>query len=272
MNTESPSSPPRTRTISVVNQKGGVGKTTTVVNLGAALALLGKSVLVVDADPQGNASTGLGVERAALARSLADVVLEGSAADDAVLGTRMPGLSVIPSTIQLAPAEIRLVSSIGRERQLLKAVASVKDTYDYVLIDSPPSLGLLTVNCLVAAETVIIPIQCEYYALEGLTQLTDVLNMVRAEVNPSLGIEGLLLTMFDGRVRISEEVAEDVRGHFPGQVFKTVIPRNVRLSEAPSYGMPVILYSPDSRGAQAYVELAREVLENEEARTRPRPE
>jgi len=255
------------RTVSVVNQKGGVGKTTTVVNLGACLGALGKRVLVIDADPQGNATTGLGVTRGSLEASLADVVLEGMPAGDAVVRTATPNLWIVPSTIDLAPAEIRLVSVFSRERQLLRAVEALRGGYDYVLIDSPPSLGLLTVNCLVAAEGVIVPIQCEYYALEGLTQLREVLDMVRAEANPSLRMEGLLLTMFDSRVRISQEVAEDVRRHFPGNVFRTVIPRNVRLSEAPSHGMPVISYSPESRGAQAYTDLAREVLENEEKRS-----
>jgi len=251
------------RRIAVVNQKGGVGKTTTVINLGAALALAGRQVLVVDMDPQGNATTGLGADRRSISTSIANVLLDGSPSDSAVRPTAQEGLALLPSTIDLAPAELQLVSAIGRERRLLKALQPLLPQYDYILLDAPPSLGILTVNCLVAADAVVVPVQCEYYALEGLSQLQQVMELVRSDANPGLQVQGVLLTMYDARVRLSAEVAEDVRRHFPGHVFRTVIPRNVRLSEAPSFGQSVFQYSPESKGAAAYRELAKEVMENE---------
>lgn len=249
------------RIIALVNQKGGVGKSTTAVNLGAALAVLGKRVLVVDADPQGNTTTGFGVEKPRLERDVYDLLLQEATADDVIVPTELDGLWLVPATINLAGAEIELVSALSRETRMRQAILPVAQRYDFVLIDCPPSLGLLTINALVTAEECIIPVQAEYYALEGLSQLTAVVRRVGEALNPNLRISGVLVTMFDGRTRLATEVLEELGKFFPEQMFKTQIPRNVRLSEAPSYGRPVILFDVKSRGAQAYLALAREMLE-----------
>ncbi|MGI6609021.1 MAG: ParA family protein [Limnochordia bacterium] len=250
------------RTITVVNQKGGVGKSTTAVNLGAYMSVAGKRVLVVDLDPQGNATSGIGIQKATLKASMYDVLIERAAMSEIIQPTLLEGLHVAPATIALAGAEIELVSAISREFRLRERMREVVDLYDYILVDCPPSLGLLTLNGLAAADSVLIPIQCEYYALEGLGQLMQTIEMVRTHVNAGLEVEGVVLTMFDGRTNLSQQVADDVRGFFEGRVrvFESVIPRNVRLSEAPSYGQPINVYDDRCRGALAYQELAAEVL------------
>jgi chromosome partitioning protein len=247
------------RAIAVVNHKGGVGKTTTAVNLGAWLALSGFRVLVVDLDPQANASTGLGVDSRRVTGNTYQILIDSMAVEDAIEATSVRNLFCVPSTIDLAGAEIELVSAFSRELRLKKGLEAVADEFDYIFIDCPPSLGLLTVNALAAATEVIVPIQCEYYALEGLGQLLKNLNLVQTNLNPQLHLKGIVLTMFDSRTRLSEQVAAEVRGHFPGKVFSAVIPRSVRLSEAPSYGQPVALYDPRSKGSLAYKALADEI-------------
>lgn len=249
------------RIIALVNQKGGVGKSTTAVNLGAALAVLGKRILVVDSDPQGNTTTGFGIDKAQLHRDVYDVLLQEAPIEDIIVGTEVERLSLVPATINLAGAEIELVSALSRETRLRQALVHVAARYDFVFIDCPPSLGLLTINALTAAEECLIPVQAEYYALEGLSQLTNVVRRVREALNPTLHVSGVLVTMFDGRTRLAMEVLDELAKFFPEQMFKTQIPRNVRLSEAPSYGKPVILFDVKSRGAQAYLALAREMLE-----------
>ncbi len=248
------------RTVAVANQKGGVGKTTTAVNLGAAIALAGHRVLLIDVDPQASATTGLGHPRLGPESTVYELLLGGRAAREVVRPTRIDGLDVIPSTRDLVGAEIELVSLPDREHRLWAGVAGLRDEYAFVLIDCPPSLNLLTVNALRAADGVLIPLQAEYYALEGLTALLDTIARVREVLNPGLGVDGLVLTMFDGRNSLARQVQDEVRTHFGAQVFQTVIPRNVRLSESPSHGVPVLLYDPTSRGARAYRALAQEVL------------
>lgn len=250
------------RILAVANQKGGVGKTTTSVNLATALAAVGKKVLLVDLDAQGNASTGLGVRRSAIRKSTYDLIFDDAWPADAAQPTRVPGLSVIPSSIHLSGAEVELVNADNREYRLKRAF-SQNLPYDYVIIDCPPSLSLLTLNALVCSHAVVVPLQCEFYALEGLSHLTKTIERVKRSYNPGLQIHGLVLTMFDKRNNLSGMVADDVRGFFGDKVYKTVIPRNIRLSEAPSYGLPAIVYDMKCTGAQAYIQLAKEVIRRE---------
>jgi chromosome partitioning protein len=248
------------RIIALVNQKGGVGKSTTAVNLGAALAVEGRRVLVVDCDPQGNTTTGFGIDKHGMQRDIYNVLMQEASIDDVAVRTEIDTLTLVPATINLAGAEIELVSMLSRETRLRQALQPVASRYDFVLIDCPPSLGLLTINALTAAEEAIIPVQAEYYALEGLSQLTAVVRRVREALNPSLHVSGVLVTMFDGRTRLAMEVLDELEKFFPQQMFKTQIPRNIRLSEAPSFGKPVILFDVKSRGTQAYISLAKELL------------
>jgi chromosome partitioning protein len=248
-----------TRIMAVANQKGGVGKTTTTVNMGAALAELGHRVLIVDLDPQGNATTGLGINYRVLDHTMYDVLLSGLPIDDCIEPTEVKGLFVAPASLDLAGAEIELVPAFNRESKLKRALEDVSDQYEYILIDCPPSLGLLTVNGLVAASEVLVPIQCEYYALEGLAQLARNVDLVRDNLNPGLRIRNIVMVMYDTRTKLGEQVVEEVRGHFGDRVCRNMIPRNIKLSEAPSYGQPITIYASSSRGAVAYRELAREV-------------
>ncbi|MGI6345423.1 MAG: ParA family protein [Bacillota bacterium] len=246
--------------LAITNQKGGVGKTTTCVNLGACLAELGQNVLIVDIDPQGNATSGLGIDRRRLRNCIYNVLIEGLSVDAVIQATSIQRLEVVPATIQLAGAEIELVSALSREMKLKEALAGVRAFYDFILIDCPPSLGLLTVNALTAADGVLVPIQCEYYALEGLGQLLNTVQLVQRHLNPQLELFGAVLTMYDARTNLSNQVVEEVRAYFKDKVFKTVIPRNVRLSEAPSHGQSIIEYDPKSRGAEVYQAFAKEVI------------
>jgi chromosome partitioning protein len=250
---------PLPRVIAVANQKGGVGKTTTAVNLGACLAELGHRTLVVDLDPQGNASTSLGVNIRALETSMYDVLLHDVPLEDCIEGGSVRNLFVAPASLDLAGAEIELVPAVSRELKLRMAIDSVKDDYDFILIDCPPSLGLLTVNAMAAASEVLVPIQCEYFALEGLTQLTSNVALVQKSLNPALEISAIVLVMYDARTKLSDAVADDVRAHFGDKVCRQVVPRSVRLSEAPGFGQPIITFDPSSRGAIAYRQLAKEV-------------
>ncbi len=254
------------RVFSIVNQKGGVGKTTTAVNLAAGLAIEGNAVLLVDMDPQASATSGLGIRLESGDASTYDVLLGSADVEQALRKTMLPGLQVLPASRDLVGAEIELVSLDRREMRLKEALAEIRKRYDFVVIDCPPSLGLVTLNALAASDSLLIPLQCEYYALEGLSALLETVDLIRDRLNPQLGIEGLLLTMFDGRNLLSRQVADDVRAHFPDSVFTTVVPRNVRLSESPSHGLPALLYDPSSRGAMAYGELAREVMARRDAR------
>ncbi len=255
-----PETPGIARVIAIANQKGGVGKSTTAVSLGAALADLGYRVLVIDLDPQGNASTGLGIRHEAREITVYDVIVSEAAVGDAIVQTAVPHLSALPSTIDLAGAEIELVSQFSRETRLKKALASIREgVYDFILVDCPPSLGLLTINALTAAEELIVPIQCEYYALEGLGQLLRNVSLVQQNINPGLRLSGIVMTMFDPRTKLSEQVVEEVRRYFGELVYDVIIPRTVRLSEAPGFGQPITVYDPKSKGAASYRELGREV-------------
>jgi len=266
---DEPAAPPAhvaaPRILAIVNQKGGVGKTTTAVNLATALAAVGRRVLVIDFDPQGNASTGLGVTRQNRRVTSYDVLLGDVSVMAAAVPTPIPLLSLVPSSVDLSGAEIELVDVADREFRLRKALDGIAGAFDYLLIDCPPSLGLLTLNALVAAHAVLVPLQCEFYALEGLSHLVRTVERIKRSLNPGLEIQGVVLTMFDKRNNLSDLVAADVRGHFGDKVYDTVIPRNVRISEAPSHGKPVLLYDFRSAGAQAYIHLASEVLRREEA-------
>jgi len=249
------------RVLCIANQKGGVGKTTTAVNLAASLAVAGKRTLLVDIDPQGSATSGLGLRELSDRPTTYDIIMGERTVGDAVIPAQVPNLALVPAHRDLVGAEVELVSVLAREYRLREALKPVRATYDFILIDCPPSLGLLTVNGLTAADGVLIPLQCEYYALEGLSALMDTVDLIRERLNQALVIEGIVLTMFDTRNSLSHQVSEEVRRHFSGRVYRTVIPRNVRLSEAPSHGLPVTVYDPASRGAQAYLDLAREIIE-----------
>jgi len=249
----------RGKKIAIANQKGGVGKSTTAVNLSTSLAMAGERILLIDIDPQGNSTSGVGIEKQKIEKCIYNVLMEDFSLDSVILPSGIKNLEVVPATLKLAGAEIELISSISRENRLEKSIRKLRSPYDYIIIDCPPSLGLLTINSLTAADSVLIPIQCEYYALEGLTQLLDVIHLVQKHLNPSLEIEGILLTMFDARVNLSSQVANEVRTYFGEKVYNTIIPRNVKLSEAPSFGKPVILYDRKSKGSEAYIHLAKEV-------------
>ena len=249
-----------TKIIAIINQKGGVGKSTTAINLSAALGEQGKQVLLIDLDPQGNATSGLGIEKKQLNHCIYDVLLNDLDIREAIIPDVCEGVDLVPATINLAGAEVELVSEMARESRLRDAAGSLRGKYDYIFIDCPPSLGLLTVNALVGADKLIIPIQTEFYALEGVTKLLESMKRVKTRLNPSLEIFGILLTMYDGRTTLSRQVAAEVRNYFGNQVFETIIPRTVKLSEAPSYGMPITQYDPSGKGAAAYVELAKEVV------------
>ncbi|MGP4059643.1 ParA family protein [Halobacillus litoralis] len=252
------------KVISIANQKGGVGKTTTAVNLSACLAYLDYKVLLVDIDPQGNATSGVGVDKGEMEQCIYNVLVDGVEARQVRTSTQVSNLDAIPATIQLAGAEIELVPTISREVHLKKSIDQIKHEYDYVIIDCPPSLGLLTLNSLTASDTVLIPVQCEYYALEGLSQLLNTVRLVQKHLNRQLMIEGVLLTMLDARTNLGIQVIEEVKKYFQDKVYRSIIPRNVRLSEAPSHGRPAILYDAKSRGAEVYLELAKEVIVNGE--------
>lgn len=250
--------------ISIANQKGGVGKTTTSVNLSACLAKLGQRVLLVDIDPQGNATSGVGINKADIDQCVYNVLVEDLPAENVIVETDVYQLDIIPATIQLAGAEVELVPTISREIRLKNSLEKLKDAYDYIIIDCPPSLGLLTINALTSSDTVLIPVQCEFYALEGLSQLLNSIRLVQKHLNKNLMIEGVLLTMLDARTNLGLQVIEEVKKYFQDKVYKSIIPRNVRLSEAPSHGKPIIVYDPKSKGAQEYHELAKEVMANGE--------
>ncbi|GCF92384.1 sporulation initiation inhibitor Soj [Enterococcus florum] len=252
------------RIISVANQKGGVGKTTTTVNLGACLAFIGKKVLLIDSDAQGNATSGLGIRKPDVEQDIYDVLVNETPIKETILQTERENLSIVPATLQLAGAEIELTSMMARESRLKGALNEVYDDYDFILIDCPPSLGHLTINAFTASHAILIPVQCEYYALEGLSQLLNTVRLVQKHFNPDLEIEGVLLTMYDARTNLGAEVVEEVRRYFQEKVYDTIIPRNVRLSEAPSHGKPIIDYDPRSKGAEVYQALAKEVLAREQ--------
>ena len=251
------------RVIAIANQKGGVGKTTTAVNLSSCLALLGARVLLIDVDPQGNSTSGLGIDKSTVKRCVYDCLVNDVPMDEAIVSTKVENLGLLPATIQLAGAEVELVSVLARENMLKRALEKVKYRYDFVLMDRPPSLGLLTINALTAASSVLVPIQCEFYALEGLSQLMRTVRLVQKNLNPSLQLEGVVLTMFDARTNLSIQVVDEVKNHFRNKVYRTIIPRNIRLSEAPSHGKPIVQYDPKSRGAEVYLELAKEVMGDE---------
>ncbi len=250
------------RIIAIANQKGGVGKTTTSVNLSACLAHIGKKVLLIDTDPQGNATSGVGVNKGEVQKCIYDILIDDVAIKEVIRPTKVDNLDIIPATISLAGAEIELVSTISREVRMKHAIQETKELYDYIIIDCPPSLGLLTINALTASDSIIIPVQCEYYALEGLSQLLSTIRLVQKHLNDGLMIDGVLLTMFDARTNLGIQVIDEVKKYFQDKVYKTIIPRNVRLSEAPSHGEPIITYDPRSRGAEVYLDLAKEVVHN----------
>lgn len=250
------------RVIAIANQKGGVGKTTTAVNLSACLAYEGNKVLLIDIDPQGNATSGIGINKGDMSSCIYDVLIEEEDPKLVRVSSNVPNLDAIPATIQLAGSEIELVPTISRELRLRKSLENVRDEYDYIIIDCPPSLGLLTLNALTAADSVIIPVQCEYYALEGLSQLLNTVRLVQKRLNQDLMIEGVLLTMLDARTNLGLQVIEEVKKYFQDKVFNSIVPRNIRLGEAPSYGEPIITYDPKSKGAEIYSELAKEVMAN----------
>ncbi|WP_210471467.1 AAA family ATPase [Sporosarcina sp. 6E9] len=250
------------RIIAIANQKGGVGKTTTSVNLSACLAHIGKKVLLIDTDPQGNATSGVGINKGDVQNCIYDILIDDVDMNDVILQTKVDNLDIIPATISLAGAEIELVSTISREVRMKHAIHEAKDIYDYIIIDCPPSLGLLTINALTASDAIIIPVQCEYYALEGLSQLLSTIRLVQKHLNEELSIDGVLLTMFDARTNLGIQVIDEVKKYFQDKVYRTIIPRNVRLSEAPSHGEPIIVYDSRSRGAEVYLELAKEVVHN----------
>lgn len=253
------------KAIAIFNQKGGVGKTTTNINLAACLAIKGKKVLILDIDPQGNTTSGMGIAKKGLDYSTYDVLIDEDVdVRDCILKSRVEGLDIIPASTDLAGAEIELVSQTNREKKLKNALDQVRDDYDYIFIDCPPSLGLLTINSLTAVDSVLIPIQCEFYALEGVSQLMSTIELVKKNMNPRLEIQGVILSMFDGRTNLSIQVVQEVKKYFKDKVYSTVIPRNVRLAEAPSYGMPITEYDPKSKGAEAYTEFAEEFIELEE--------
>lgn len=251
-----------TYVIALANQKGGVGKTTTAVNLGAGMASMGKKILLVDTDAQGNATSGVGVSKADITKDIYDVLVNEEPMAETIVHTSHEGLDIVPATIQLSGAEIELTPQMARETRLKAALDAVKDQYDFVLIDCPPSLGLITINAFTASNSILIPVQSEYYALEGLSQLLNTIQLVKKHFNPNLKIEGVLLTMFDARTNLGEQVNTEVRKFFKDEVYDTIIPRNVRLSEAPSYGLPIMDYDPKSKGAEKYMNLAKEVLAN----------
>ena len=250
----------QTKILAIINQKGGVGKSTTAVNLAAALGAMNKEVLLVDLDPQGNATSGYGIDKRELDGCVYDALLGETPVEEVILACVGKGVDVLPSTINLAGAEVELVNEMARENRLKSALGSLRGRYDYILIDCPPSLGLLTINALVAADKLLVPIQCEFYALEGVTKLLDSMNRVKKMLNPSLDIFGIVMTMYDSRTNLSNQVVNEVRSFFGKTVFETMIPRTVKLSEAPSYGQPIIEYAPDNKGTEAYNELAREVI------------
>lgn len=252
------------KVIAIANQKGGVGKTTTAVNLSSCLAFKGKRVVIIDIDPQGNTTSGLGIDKKTIEKSIYEVLINDVKIENALMKTAIENLYICPSNIQLVGAEVELVSVISRETRMKVSIEDIRSKYDYILIDCPPSLGLLTLNALTASDTILVPIQCEYYALEGLSQLMNTVKLVQRHLNPALDVEGVVLTMFDARTNLSIQVVEDVKKHFRNKVYRTVIPRNVRLSEAPSFGLPIILYDPKSKGAECYLDLAQEVIDYSE--------
>lgn len=251
------------RVIAIANQKGGVGKTTTAVNLAACLGVLGKRTLLIDVDPQGNATSGVAIDKRRLSRSTYNILVDGLKAEECLFSTQYTNLHILPSSLDLAAAELEIAEKPHREALLKNAVLHVKYNYDYIIIDCPPSLGLITANALTFADSILVPIQCEYYALEGLSQLMNTVRRVKRQYNGNLEIEGVLLTMFDGRLNLTQQVVEEVKKFFPRKVFKTVIPRGVRLSEAPSFGMPVIYYDKSCKGSAAYMDLAGEIVDRE---------